>query len=112
MVRARHHVRQYGEMFVRALPLRLTVVVMLLMMRRRLLLLQLLLLLRGGRRGLVHGVLARWRLVHANFFLPLLLVQIGKQLILPVPGEIWIVVKTGRELFLKLAVFGFVTLHE
>jgi hypothetical protein len=98
-------------MFVGALPLRLTVMVMLLMMRR-LLLLQLLLLLRGGRRGLVHGVLARWWLVHANLFLPLLLILIGKQLILQVHGEIWVVVKTGRELFLKFAVFGFVALHE
>lgn len=60
---------------------------------------------------MVHRVLAR-RLVHASFFLPLLLILIGKQLILKVHGEIWVVVKTRWELFFKLAVLGFVALHK
>ena len=90
-------------MFVGALPLRLTVV-MLLLWRQ--------LLLRGGGRGLVHGVLARRLIQLAGLFLPLLLILIGEQLILQVHGEIWVIVKTRWELLLKLAVFGFITLHK
>ena len=98
--------RRYGEMFVGALPLRLTVVMLWWWLWRQLL------LLRGGGRRLVHGVLARRLVQLASLFLPLLLILIGEQLILQVHGEIWVIVKTRWELLLNLAVFGFITLHK